>query len=344
MALLEISGSSKPHVAASGTLRIDLGLGGTAKPHIATAGTHLSMDLALAGSAKPHVAVSGAFGDVAPVASVVVNGPTSLRVNFSEPMENNLALQTPGSYVFAAVDVGVLITCSGATPEAVSEPNYVDLTTTEMTDGEDYELTVDPAVVDLQGTPTNAVATFTGEGLAPQVSSATAVTSTKVRVEFDEDMDVADGSIDDPTNYLIEPTEAGAASVAVQEVERSVHNDARVDLVCSEMTDAKAYKVTVSSVRDAAHNPIDPAGDEAAFTGEGLRPTVARVEAISQNRMDVIFDEPMRDNADIRDSSRYGWDQGLNTLSVLEVDGATVKLVTDDQEPGLLYTLTISNP
>lgn len=346
MALIQISGTSKPRITTAGSaVRLTFGLVGTAKPRWISAGSTFRLTYGMAGTAKALIEATGDFTDIAPVASVTVLGIQSLRVNFSEPMAAGLQLETPGNFTFAPVADGVALTCFSATPEAVLEPTYVDLSISEMTDGEAYELTLDPSIVDLQGTPTNAPAAFTGQGSPPEISSATATTATKVRVVFDESMYTADGEIEDPTNYAITPTEAGAASVSVQSVERGTYSQTTVDLVCSEMTDGKGYKVTVSgAVRDAALNPIEAPGNEAAFTGEGERPTVARVAAISENRMDVIFSEEMKNNAELRDASRYTWDQGLLTVSVLEVDGDTVKLVTSDQEPGLLYTLTISNP
>jgi hypothetical protein len=346
MALIEISGTSKPRASSEGSaVRLTYGLAGVSKPHWTSSGSTFRLTYGLAGVSKPHIKATGDFADLVPVASVSVLGIQSLRVTFSEPMAGGLQLETPGNYTFAALGAGAALTCFSATPEAVAEPTYVDLSISEMTDGEAYELTVDPSIVDLQGNPTNAPAAFTGSGGAPEISSATATTATKVRVVYDESMHTADGEIEDPSNYTITPTEAGAVSVSVQSVERGTYNTTTVDLVCSEMTDGKGYKVTVSeAVRDAALNPIVAPGNEAAFTGEGERPTVARVEAISENRMDVVFSEPMKNNAELRDASRYTWDQGLLTVSVLEVDGDTVKLVTSDQEPGLLYTLTISNP
>ena len=144
-------------------------------------------------------------------------------------------------------------------------------------------------------------------------------------------------------NYTVTPLTPGAKTVFFTVIEFDTTGDVLfVDIICSEMTDGSSYEVVVGpNVQDVAFNPIDPAVDTAGFIGSGIAPTLLRVEAISLNRADVIFSERMRDNESIRDPLNYIWDNGLVTMSVLDVVEDTVKLATSDQEAGLLYALTV---
>src|SRR5690606_1945078 len=97
----------------------------------------------------------------------------------------------------------------------------------------------------------------------------------------------------------------GAATPYVQSVEvpEGITYPTYIDLLVSEMTIGASYEVVVSTAgpTDRALNTVDPAGNTAAFSGVGANPLVSRVEAVGRNRADVIFNEPMRSNADIRD-------------------------------------------
>lgn len=178
--------------------------------------------------------------------------------------------------------------------------------------------------------------------MAPQVQSATAVTSVKIRVVFDSEM-LKDAQLTNKSNYTLGPLTPGAAPLYVNSITtENVTYPTFVELDCSEMTDGASYKVTVANVKDKNGIDIDPANDDANFTGLGTAPAVDRVVAIGTNRADVIFTEAMADNADLRNPAKYGFDQGLSILSVLDVVGDTVKLVTTDQDANKLYNLTIT--
>jgi hypothetical protein len=248
-------------------------------------------------------------------------------------------------------DIGAAtLVVSVVTPEGVSNPTYVDLSVNEMTDGASYTCAVGDAggaILDVAGNALDAGApantkTFAGNGTLPGVASATVIGGTIIRIVFDEPMR-KDAQLGLPANYLFTPVTAGAAqlyfdSVRVPDVDAPIY----VEIEVSEMTDAATYDVTVNGPTDAAFNPIG-ASDTASFTGEGENPSVESVVAVSQNRVDVVFSEPMRDDPDINNPAKYGWSGGLTTLGVLEVTSAgVVKLSTSDQAPGALYTLTVT--
>jgi hypothetical protein len=300
------------------------------------------MDFASTGLSAPLVDNTANFRDIPPVASVTVNSSVDLRVTFSEPMTNDVELIDPSNYSFTTPD-GVGILCNAVTPEGVAEPNYVDLVVTEMTEGAAYELFVNAAITDLDGSSVEESADFIGQGTKPRISSAVPQNSTTVRINFNEPMDPNAGQLINAANYSITPS-GGAAPVNVNEVSAFGPTPSWVDLLTSEMTDGGSYTCTVDTggdIRDAARNPLDPGFASDSFTGVGQAPTVLRLVSQSSNRIDVVFSEPMTDNADIRNPANYAFDGGLAVLDVLEVEGDTVKLVTTDQNPDQLYTVTI---
>jgi hypothetical protein len=304
----------------------------------------------LSGTGAIEVGGSGGLELTPPkISSVVPLTSTSVRVNFDTGMVDNTALSDPNSYSIAASGGAAAVAINAATPEIAPNPTYADLTITEMTDGGSYELTAttieDPLGQEIDSSPI----AFTGQGTDPQVSSALAVNSTKVRITFSEPMDRNGDELLSPANYSIAPT-AGAAAVFVTSVVATEINPTEVELITSEMAEGGAYEVTVSDaggIRDAAKNPLDSGFTTAAFTGKGAAPEVLRIVPISSTRVDVVFNEPMRDNADIRDPANYVWDptlpagDGIETISVLDFDTDTVQLVTSPQTEGVLYTLTI---
>lgn len=284
------------------------------------------------------------------VASVVATGDTTIRVTFTEGMTDNAALNASDNYVLSPVSGGAVpLVIAQVQPEVATNPTYVDLTVNEMTDGATYRLAMSGTLLDAvgnlldTGAPANTV-DFTGSGTLPDVTTAVVLAGNIIRINFSEGMR-RDSKLGNTANYLFTPVTAGAAQLFFSEV--LVPNLAApsfVEIEVTEMTDGATYDVTVNSgaggPTDLGFNPIS-ASDTASFTGEGEAPTIAQVIAVSKNRADVVFSEPMLNNVDINDPSKYTWDNGLVTEDVLEVTAqGVVKLATNDQVPGVLYTLT----
>jgi len=166
----------------------------------------------------------------------------------------------------------------------------------------------------------------------------------KIRVTFDRPMS-KDANLSNRLFYTIAPISPGAVTPYVDEVILpDVTAPEYVDLVTSEHTDAASYEVTVDASGPTGVDglTVDETRNVQGYTGIGDIPYVDSVVAVSENRVDVVFSENMTINDDIKDSSKYGFDNGLIVLSVLEVSGSTAKLVTSDQIPGTLYTLTVT--
>lgn len=346
MALNILSGAGAIRVEGSGAGTLRHNLTGAGEVRVEGTG-HLTFIRALTGAGAIRVEGQADLVPILPtVVSVVPSSPTVLRMTFDEPMLNNTPLVDPANYTITSLANGVPVAALSVVAEAVAFPTFVDITTTEHTDAESYQASV--SGITSQGSepidPVLNVGAYTGIGADPQVAAAVALNATKVRVTFNEAMDLNGAELENPLNYTITPTAGGATVFVISVSVPAGVNPSFVELVVSEMTDGAAYQVEVASggpIRDAAFNPLDAAFDTAAFTGAGDAPLLLRVVPLSKTRVDVSFNETMKDNADIRDPSNYVWDNGLVTLNVLDFAANTVKLVTTEQVEGTLYQLTI---
>lgn len=175
------------------------------------------------------------------------------------------------------------------------------------------------------------------------VVSVEAVSSVRARITFDRPM-TNNAALVSKYNYAIETSTPGAVTPSISSVEsENVSAPTFVDVIMSEMTDGADYDMEVNPNGPTDYNgdPVDPDNNTGSMTGIGVAPTIESVAAVGPNRVDVTFSEAMKDNVDIRNASKYVFDNGLSTISVLEVDGDTVKLVTSDQTPGVVYGLTV---
>lgn len=179
----------------------------------------------------------------------------TLRLLFSRDTEDNTAAITTSNYVITGgsypITVSAAVRRSG---------KIVDLTTSEFTTGQTYTVTVSN-LVDTNGKPiksTSVTATFTGVGVAPQVSSASAVDGTHVDVVFDEDVEST--TAEDVTHYAI--TGASTPSVSAASLDG---DGVTVHLTLSTSMITGDYTVTVIHVTDLVDNVVDPAHDTAPW-------------------------------------------------------------------------------
>lgn len=172
----------------------------------------------------------------------------------------------------------------------------------------------------------------------PTSISVDVISGTRIRVRFSDSMR-DDGALRSPQSYTITPLDGGSPVYVGSVTPEREDAPAYVDLDVTEQTDGCSYNVTADDLLDDAGNPVGPISD--SFVGSGAGPTILRVEAKSANLADVVFDERILDNAYARDPASFQWDNGLVTVAVLFVKKDTVRLVTSDQAPGTVYTLTI---
>lgn len=179
----------------------------------------------------------------------------------------------------------------------------------------------------------------------PRVSDATPRSHLKIRVTFNQPM-TNDSRLVSPANYVIAAVADGVSVFVTSVVPDPASTfPSFVDLNVNEMTDGEGYQIQVnpgaSSPVSQAGLPIIVGGSIVSFTGQGVNPTVVSVAGVDQNLVEIKFSENMLDNVPIRDPANYAFDGGLTVTAVLDVVGDTVRLVTSDQTPGLLYNLVI---
>jgi hypothetical protein len=177
-----------------------------------------------------------------------------------------------------------------------------------------------------------------------KVESVETISAYRLRVRFDRAMN-KNNALVNTAYYTITPTSPGGVTPYISEVLLpDVVYPTYVDLITSEMTGGLNYEVEVSASgpTDTNNLRVDEYYNMKTFVSIAINPTIKHVEVISDTRIDVVFTENMKYNNSIIDKERYSIDNGLSILSVLEMDVDRVKLVTTQQIPGVLYTLTIA--
>ena len=128
------------------------------------------------------------------------------RITFGRGMLDNGALRSKYSYsLVPKFPTAVALSIVSVTPEAVTNPTYVNIETTEMTDGETYIATVnaisgptDPIGIGVD--PANNSVEYFGIGIDPVIESVTSITANLVEVKFSVQM-LDNSAIRDATRY-----------------------------------------------------------------------------------------------------------------------------------------------
>jgi len=172
----------------------------------------------------------------------VVHTYLNLRVYFTAPVINNVALRNPDNYQITvdipsqAYDFGGI----SVTPEDTLYPTYVDIETTDCTGGEDYELVITPGVIIGEDAAIlesgSNTAEFVGVTEYPIVLAAIPTSLSTVRIVFSKYMT--------QNSYLYNPSmyvwSGGLRTLNVEEETNST-----VILTTSEQTSTTAYELTV---------------------------------------------------------------------------------------------------
>jgi len=195
-----------------------------------------------------------------------------------------------------------------------------------------------------------AIAVFTTK---VQVVSPTGVVNidnqpVSVVVYFDRRMKYNSALIDSSNYTITPPVDGVGVNVLLVEPENEV-DPTFVTLLTTEMTGFKLYTLSVlGPIGFLDHAPMDDTQAPTSLFPAFGNPIVNSVIASSKNSWVVTFSEGMLDNAAINDTDYYEFlvEKGdpsppLQVRSVSYIAADKVLLVTDDQEPGKLYTLRI---
>ncbi|NQU45306.1 VCBS repeat-containing protein [bacterium] len=231
------------------------------------------------------------------VAAVAATNATTVRVGFSKSMMSDAALTNIANYTFSGG--GVPLSAAFVTR---IDASTLDITVNEMTDAASYNVAVETGAsgpMDLESNhvdPSNASLGFTGIGAKPQIVSATARSTTIVRVVFSESM-ANDGALTNAASYTFTGGAGGLSALSVTHVDSLT-----VDVSVNGMANGLLYTVhvntTVTGPTDQALNHVDPGNNSASFNGLGDAPVVTSVSVHDGANADVTFDKTMGTGVD----------------------------------------------
>lgn len=168
---------------------------------------------------------------------------TRVRIDFEYPVLINDALTRPSSYRFdnlSAASVEI-VPLSVSLPAGQTNPLYVEVETTEHTNGATYEVALTAGIMGAAGEIGSPVpVSFTGIGIPPTLQLVLAVSAIEVQVYFSEAI-ANEADANDPRNYT---WDGGLHTVAVRSVVGNI-----VTLQTSPQTPGELYHLTVTRVR-----------------------------------------------------------------------------------------------
>ena len=127
---------------------------------------------------------------------------TRIRIDFTEVMDPNSQLATPGNYNITPSSAGaVKPAIQAVTVPDTDFPRFVELTVSELTEGGSYEASVTSSNVTSGGVPVvQDPFSFTGIGVLPSIVVVVATSSTTAEVRFNEPIRDA-GAVRDTGSY-----------------------------------------------------------------------------------------------------------------------------------------------
>lgn len=174
------------------------------------------------------------------------------------------------------------------------------------------------------------------------IASASALTPTRVRVEFEVPA-LINAALSRATSYRFDNLSPGAVDVTPLSVSLPAGQPTPlyVEIETTEHTNEGAYEVALTSAIRGAAGEIGST-DPVEYEGIGVAPTLQLVLAISSTEVQVHFSEAIANEPDANRPQNYAWDGGLHTVAVRSVIGNIVTLQTSQQIPGQLYNLTVT--
>ena len=233
-----------------------------------------------------NVYINSSFAPLGPPEiDLVTPSNKSIRVQFTQGMTDNAALRDVSNYSISPLDVGISsVSCTAITPEAVADPNYVDLTLTDCTGGGNYQLTIAPDTIESDGgllpAGSNEIA-YIGVSVDPTLSSATAMSIITLTAFFSKSMNAAD--IGDISNYSLNN---GAKIGKV-----TVSGSNSVILETTALTEPSYTLTCLAGVRDLFGNTM-PSDVSVSFSGvsPGPTPDIEDLKASDHSRILSIGD------------------------------------------------------
>jgi len=202
-----------------------------------------------------------------PLIDYVTPSHLGLRVVFVRAVYNNATLRNPANWSISYIGAGTAVTPSVTTvnPESDTAPTYVDLVCTDLTAGEDYQLSVPTGVIQdslqLAFFTTGLSANYVGVSTQPDIESLTAPSNTSIRVTFTKEMDQTSEYLDSDSYVFDNDLDVLSVSVA----------SAEAVLLSTSSQGFITYTLTVPlSFQDVYLNTIDD--NTGTVDGSGITP------------------------------------------------------------------------
>jgi len=180
------------------------------------------------------------------VSSITVVSSTSIRLNLASSVGSDATWASAGNFTITS-GTGSAVTVSSAAASG-NPGSSITLTTSEHTNGATYTV----AWAGLLNI-TSGSTTYTGQGVAPTISTASFTAAVTMRVTFSEAV-TNNAALTTASNYTLTPTAgAGFHPTAVTRISSTV-----VDLTIDRSLGASTGSLAVSGVTDLAGNALSP--------------------------------------------------------------------------------------
>lgn len=180
------------------------------------------------------------------VSSITVLSSTSVRLNLAGSVASDATWATTGNFTITT-GTGAAVTVSLAAASG-NPGSSITLTTSEHTNGATYTVAW-ASVLNV----TSGSTTYTGQGVAPTISSATFTAAQTMRVTFSESM-TNNAALTTAGNYTLTPTAGvGFHPTAVTRIGSTV-----VDLAVDRSLGAATGTLAIANVTDLAGNALSP--------------------------------------------------------------------------------------
>lgn len=312
-ALLEVTSFTNDHMAKATVEALGL--------KVKDSDVTLLGKLIEAGVVKEEDAVAAGLLEEAPVLEAAVKsakalGNTVVEVTFDG--EINEAAADASLYDIEGLEVEDAV---------VAGKDVVRLTTSAMTTGKVYTLTVGEEKVKFTG-----VAKVTG---APKLEKAEGTDEQRVKLTFDKNLDYASAS--DVANYAI----AGATVI------KAAVDGKTVTLTTEGMVANKNYTVKVTNIASVDGGVLKSASKVFLAKTDKTAPKLDRVEAKTNTRVVAIFNEDVTEESatDIANYTIKAGDEELEIVAIEMVKNSknSVEITTAPQKSGKKYELVVNN-
>ena len=227
--------------------------------------------------------------------------------------------------------------------------DQIKITTSEQTNGKNYALKINNLVdgSNAKNPMTKEVSiSFRGsqaDTVAPTVKKVTAITTTTIEVEFNENNNLDASTALNPANYELDKDDFQILEAKFEDDE----TDSKVIVLTTSTQPSKKanFKLTITNVTDEFNNTMSKTTRFFISTVEDTdKPVIDSWKATTSEKVQVVFANPV-EKALAEDATNYSVNEGIGSPKSAELgsDRKTVTLTFDNLEAGVSYDLTVSN-